>query len=103
LGLFYFGTIGKQRKGSFVGDFILKTKVAHENILHLEAIDLSLKCGNFFIKFEKVNIWENPVFIDEVLDELLFITNKKNWGTHMAGGITRISHKDFKLIKNLVK
>jgi predicted RNA-binding protein len=52
------------------------------------------------MQISDIEIWDKFLPIKEVIDELHFITDKKNYGLFLRQGVKRISEEDFKLIYN---
>ena len=76
---------GKQ----FVGQCILKSKP-------------ELKNDNLYtLRFSNVKKWKNGIPIENHLDEIELIRNKKYWPMYLMGGIIRLSNKDFNTILSL--
>lgn len=50
------------------------------------------------VHFSKIRIWQEPVDIYRILNELSFITNKRRWQCYFQGGIRKISRKDYERI-----
>ena len=48
-----------------------------------------------FVVLSNVSIWKKPVEVSSVLDELSFIKNKRRWGAHFHGGISRLPRNDY--------
>lgn len=55
---------------------------------------------DFVIELHKIEIWEKPISVPQILDSLTFIPNKKNWGFFFQGVIVWISKNDYNLIIN---
>ena len=53
------------------------------------------RCG---VRLDGLDIWAQPRPVDQFVQKLKFIENKKSWGTYFQGGIRRISEEDFRLI-----
>jgi len=47
-----------------------------------------------YVHFSKIRIWQEPVDIYSILDELSFIKNKRRWQSYFQGGIRKIPRKD---------
>ena len=50
------------------------------------------------IDFKNINIFKNPIKVQDLIERLEFIKNKYNWGMFFHGGIREINKKDFELI-----
>lgn len=48
-----------------------------------------------FVELGDIMIWKKPVQMREILDNLDFVRDKKNWGLYVQGGARQISEKDF--------
>lgn len=57
--------------------------------------------GNYGVKLKAIEIWETAKPIHLVINDFGFITNKKNWGSHLQGSIRAISESDYKIIASL--
>ena len=57
-----------------------------------EDVFLSTKFG---ARFHEIDQWKEPRRIKPLLQHLDFIRNKQKWGTHLQGGIIRISEADY--------
>jgi predicted RNA-binding protein len=53
---------------------------------------------DFGVMLEKVQIWEHPHFIKDLIPNLNFIENKEIWGSYFQGGIRQLSEDDFRTI-----
>jgi len=51
-----------------------------------------------FVIIRNIKLWEKPVEIKTVLEELSFIINKMYWGLYLQGGVIKIPEKDYKVI-----
>ena len=51
-----------------------------------------------YLEFSKVEIWKNPILIQEISDDLDFIKKKDNWQIYLMGGVIRLPEKDYKSI-----
>ena len=52
------------------------------------------------IRLKKIIIFKNPILVKEIINNLDFIKNKKNWGMFFHGGIREIEKKDFDFMVN---
>lgn len=50
------------------------------------------------IELKHVNLFDEPLSIREVRDELAFISQHKRWGVMLQGGCRRISSEDYEAI-----
>lgn len=50
------------------------------------------------VELANVELWSEPVSIRQHLPSLKFVKNKKRWGLHFMGGVTRIPTEDFQYI-----
>lgn len=82
--LFYLG--GKPNK-KILGSAVLSSRIKTES-------------DEFSIGLDDVEIWKKSVMMKQVLEEIDFIKNKKNWGIYFQGGITALTEKNFKKIIN---
>jgi len=51
-----------------------------------------------YVHFSKIRIWQEPIDIYSILDELSFIKNKRRWQSYFQGGIRKIPRKDYERI-----
>jgi len=52
----------------------------------------------FSLIMKKIEIWQKPVPMLEVIQKLDFIKNKTSWGNYMQGGVLRLSDKKYEII-----
>ena len=79
---------------SFAGSAtIMETILSEEDrgTLNRESIFLGVDCG---VRLTDINEWEKERFIEPLLSDLKFITNREEWWTHLQGAITRLEYKD---------
>lgn len=50
------------------------------------------------IDLKNINIFKNPIKVQNLIENLRFIKNKYNWGMYFHGGIRELNEKDFELI-----
>lgn len=53
---------------------------------------------DFSLGISDVEVWEKPINITSLLDNLEFISDKTNWGRYLQGGVRSISDSDYKAI-----
>ena len=51
-----------------------------------------------YLWFKNIKIFEKSVNIKSIINKLVFVKNKNNYGTHLMGGVKKISEKDFNSI-----
>ena len=51
-----------------------------------------------YIYLDNIKLFKNKVSIKDMMDDLDFIENKKNYGLYFVGGVTRVDKKSNKLI-----
>ena len=49
----------------------------------------------FSIDLSDVSIWDTPIRMVSILESLVFIHNKKNWGAYMQGGVVWLPKNDY--------
>lgn len=54
-----------------------------------------------YLNLENILIFKEPKKIKLIIDKLNFIKNKKNYGTNLVGGVTKIYREDFDIIKDM--
>ena len=77
--------------------------LALETEEHLNKIDLDnkFKMLSYYLHLENIQIFKKPISIKELVNDLEFIKNKKNYGLDMLTGVVKISQNDFNyIIKN---
>ena len=52
----------------------------------------------FSVDLSDVCILDKPIRMSSILESLVFIRNKKNWGAYMQGGILRLPKTDYNMI-----
>ena len=52
----------------------------------------------FSVDLSDVCILDKPIRMSSILESLMFIRNKKNWGAYMQGGILRLPKTDYNTI-----
>ena len=56
---------------------------------------------SYYLHLENIRIFKKPIGIKELVNDLEFIKNKKNYGLDMLTGVVKISQNDFNyIIKN---
>jgi len=89
----YFEVKTKAKEGDMIGN-----NTSQKRIFEKFPLSCSIKVKD---------IWENPVMIYDVKEDLNFIKDKKNYGLYFRQGTKVINEEDFKLIlergKNLNK
>jgi predicted RNA-binding protein len=51
-----------------------------------------------YIELNNMNIFKKKIIIDEIINELNFIENKKNYGLYFVSGVSKIDELSFNLI-----
>ena len=64
----------------------------------LSAVKDSFQYVFGYVHFSKIRIWQDPVDIYSILDELSLIKNKRRWQSYFQGGIRKIPRKDYERI-----
>ena len=63
--------------------------------------DNKFKMLSYYLHLENILIFKKPIGIKELVNNLEFIKNKKNYGLDMLTGVVKISQNDFNyIIKN---
>lgn len=88
---------GKPRR-CFVGNFEIAGKVY--DLINKEGFYKYFDKG---IKIKNVEIWDKPVYIKDVKEELDFIKDKKNYGLHLRQTSRKLEEKDYNYILNRAK
>ena len=53
-----------------------------------------------YIYLDNIKLFKNKIFIKDIINDLAFIGNKKNYGLYFVGGVTRVDEESNKLIVN---
>ena len=53
---------------------------------------------DFTVGLSDIDIWKKPVSVQQIVDSLGFVGNKKNWGAYFQGGAVWIMEKDYNSI-----
>lgn len=58
---------------------------------------LQLDTGEIFdhVAVGDLDLWDNPVPVEELLDNLSFVRNKQRWGFYFKGGVIRLAKSDY--------
>lgn len=51
-----------------------------------------------FVLIDSIDVWKNPVHIKKIYDRLELIRNKAVYGVYLAGGVKKLSQKDFNVL-----
>ena len=51
-----------------------------------------------FVTVGNIELWRKHVPINDLIDDLSFIKDRKHWGLYIQGGIVRITKDDFELV-----
>jgi len=70
--------------------FLGKALIASE----LEQVDQF----TYSLKLSEIEVWEKPVELANVLNDLDFISDKLYWGRYFQGGVRSLSEKDYSTI-----
>lgn len=72
----------------------------NKKIMGTATIDSGLNSNGdeFSVDLSDVCILDKPILISSILEFLMFIRNKKNWGAYMQGGILRLPKTDYNMI-----
>lgn len=101
IALFYLGGKDGQK---FVGKGILASEphaVTQEQMRSLIG-----EPSSFFtcvVELDQIDVWDPPVPLDWVIQELSFIEKKDKWGVHFQGTIKSLSNQDYDIIENARK
>lgn len=52
-------------------------------------------CADYGVKLEKIELFDSPRLVKEIVPSLKFIENKENWNTYFQGGIRQLTEDDF--------
>jgi hypothetical protein len=77
--------LGGQRNMKFMGAAKLSSGIKPEG-------------DDFTVGLSDIDVWKKPVKVQEILDSLAFVGNKKNWGAYFQGGAVWITEKDYNTI-----
>lgn len=93
--IFYIAGAGKERQ-SFVGQAIIeKVETPKELLVDPDKNNYEIIK---YLWFKNIKIFEKSVNIKSIINKLVFVKNKNNYGTHLMGGVKKISEKDFNSI-----
>ena len=56
---------------------------------------LEVNGDEFTVDLSDVHIFDKPILMSSILESLMFIRNKKNWGAYLQGGVVRLQKKDY--------
>lgn len=59
---------------------------------------LEVNGDEFSVDLSDVQILDKPIRMSSILESLVFIRNKKNWGAYMQGGVVRLPKTDYNTI-----
>jgi predicted RNA-binding protein len=65
-----------------------------------KTLDDNNKINEIHIKLKDIKLFENPVLVDLLINNLDFIKHKNNLGVNLQGGCRIISENDYNLISN---
>ena len=90
---------GSEDEQSFLGTAILDSSFYKLGQQEKEKLTrLPFFVATHGVKFMEIDAWDTPVSIRPLIENLQFITNKRNWGSHIQGSITPIPEEDFNII-----
>jgi len=93
--IFYIAGAGKERQ-SFAGQAIIqKVETPKEFLVDPDKDNYEVIK---YLWFKKIKIFETSKNIQSIIDKLDFVKNKNNYGTHLMGGVKKLTQKDFNLI-----
>ncbi len=58
---------------------------------------------NYYLMIRDIRIWKKSVLMYDVVNDLLFIKNKANWGAYLRSGMIRITSEDYESILRQVE
>ena len=87
----------------FVGDAVLTGGVSEATASDKDlAEELGLEGFDKRLRLDSVRIWKEYVPVKSLIDKLIFIKDKKNYGLHFRQAATRIPDYDFDIIMSEV-
>jgi hypothetical protein len=54
--------------------------------------------AEFGVRLDKIELWEKPRKVEEIVRDLRFIENKEKWGPYFQGGVRGITEEDYRMI-----
>ena len=93
----------RYKKEFVVGDAVLfyKAGLNGQKFLGTCKISSGLKKETSFVdnlEIKEISVFDSPVEMKDVIEELDFIKNEINWGNYFQGGVRKISEDDFSKI-----
>ncbi len=67
-----------------------RERVSHSNLPVFDT--------EYGIRLRDIEVWADPKFVPELVEELHFIENKDYWGSYFQGGVRGITDQDYELI-----
>jgi hypothetical protein len=59
---------------------------------------LNVNGDEFSIDLSDVVILDKPIRMSSIVESLMFVRNKKNWGAYMQGGVVRLPKIDYNTV-----
>ena len=96
--VFYIAKNGKNSKSLVASASVNKVEKLNDVV---GDPDNKFKMLSYYLHLENIRIFKKPIGIKELVNDLEFIKNKKNYGLDMLTGVVKISQNDFNyIIKN---
>ena len=96
--VFYIAKNGKNSKSLVASASVNKVEKLNDVV---GDPDNKFKMLSYYLHLENILIFKKPISIKELVNNLEFIKNKKNYGLDMLTGVVKISQNDFNyIIKN---
>lgn len=96
--VFYIAKNGKNSKSLVASASVNKVEKLNDVVIDP---DNKFKLLSYYLHLENILIFKKPIGIKELVNNLEFIKNKKNYGLALLAGVVKISQNDFNyIIKN---
>ncbi len=82
----------------FVGNFTLKTMPIEEDNDHSTELKSLLRYFPLSCQIKEASLWAKSLPIKDILDDLSFIGDKKNYGLYLRQGMRELSEGDYAVI-----
>lgn len=53
---------------------------------------------DYGVRLDQIDVWDEPVSVDELIPQLQFIKDQSNWGLYFQGSINKLAEEDFQTI-----
>lgn len=83
----------------FMGNFTLKTTPSEEDTDHPKELKSLRKYFPLSCHIKDASLWTESLPIKDILDDLSFIGDKKNYGLYLRQGMRELSDRDYGVIK----